>query len=61
VQIESGNFRIEVDGGINATTAALAKKQGADTFVVGTAAFHAPDNGRRNSPGPHGVDSCADK
>lgn len=39
------NFRIEVDGGINALTAATARKQGADTFVVGTAAFQAPDIG----------------
>ena len=39
------NFRIEVDGGINALTAATARKHGADTFVVGTAAFQAPDIG----------------
>ena len=41
---ESGrDIRIEVDGGINAETAALCSAAGADTFVVGTASFRAPD------------------
>ena len=33
------SFRIEVDGGINLHTARLCRKQGSDTFVVGTAFF----------------------
>jgi ribulose-phosphate 3-epimerase len=37
------NFRIEVDGGINAKTAPLTMEQGADTLVVGTYAFGAED------------------
>ena len=37
------NFRIEVDGGINAKTAATAAAQGADTFVAGTSVFAAAD------------------
>jgi ribulose-phosphate 3-epimerase len=36
-------FRIEVDGGINVETGRLAREHGADTMVVGTAAFRAPD------------------
>lgn len=36
-------YRIEVDGGINATTAAIAASHGADTMVAGTSAFGAPD------------------
>jgi len=36
-------FRIEVDGGINTNTGALAKGRGADTLVVGTSAFAAAD------------------
>ena len=36
-------YRIEVDGGINQRTAAIAREQGADTLVVGTYAFHATD------------------
>jgi len=36
-------FRIEVDGGINAATAALCLHHGADTLVAGTSAFNAPD------------------
>ncbi len=46
VQARAGRglkFRIEVDGGINEQTAALARRHGADTLVVGTYAFHAPD------------------
>jgi ribulose-phosphate 3-epimerase len=37
------NFRIEVDGGINAKTAALSIADGADTLVAGTSVFGAPD------------------
>ena len=37
------DFRIEVDGGINHQTAALAREHGADTFVAGTSVFGAPD------------------
>lgn len=37
------NFRIEVDGGINTGTGALAVANGADTLVIGTHAFSAPD------------------
>ena len=36
-------YRIEVDGGINARTAAIAARHGADTFVAGTSVFGAPD------------------
>ena len=36
-------FRIEVDGGVNGKTAAISIEAGADTLVVGTSAFHAPD------------------
>ena len=36
-------FRIEVDGGINPRTAAIAREHGADTLVVGTSAFKTPD------------------
>ncbi|MEA3188192.1 MAG: ribulose-phosphate 3-epimerase [Chthoniobacter sp.] len=38
-------FRIEVDGGINAQTALLTRERGADTLVVGTSAFGADDMG----------------
>ncbi len=34
---------IQVDGGINAETAALCAKAGAENFVIGTASFGAPD------------------
>jgi ribulose-phosphate 3-epimerase len=34
---------IEVDGGIDVDTAPLAAAAGADTFVVGSAIFHADD------------------
>jgi len=37
------NYRIEVDGGINAKTAAISAEHGADTFVAGTSVFGAPD------------------
>jgi len=35
------NFRIEVDGGINAETAPLTVARGADTLVAGTSVFRA--------------------
>jgi ribulose-phosphate 3-epimerase len=35
--------RLEVDGGITPTTAALVRAAGADTLVAGTAVFGAPD------------------
>ena len=35
--------RLEVDGGINSTTAALCAREGADTYVAGTEIFRAPD------------------
>ncbi len=37
------NFRIEVDGGINAATSAIAREAGADTLVAGTSVFAADD------------------
>lgn len=37
------NFRIEVDGGINLTTAKACKLEGADTFAAGTSFFEAED------------------
>ena len=37
------NFRIEVDGGINGGNSGTAVQMGADTLVVGTSAFRAPD------------------
>ena len=37
------NQRLEIDGGINAETIALAAKAGADTFVAGTSVFGDPD------------------
>ncbi|MDB6152128.1 MAG: Ribulose-phosphate 3-epimerase [Chthoniobacteraceae bacterium] len=37
------SYRIQVDGGINAGTGAMAINSGADTLVVGTYAFNAPD------------------
>jgi ribulose-phosphate 3-epimerase len=36
-------YRIEVDGGINATTASTSAESGADTFVCGTSVFGASD------------------
>jgi len=35
-----GNFRIEVDGGINESTGIACRNAGADTFVCGTAFFN---------------------
>lgn len=41
---EAGHaFRIEVDGGVNATTAARCVEAGADTLVAGSAIFDADD------------------
>jgi ribulose-phosphate 3-epimerase len=37
------NFRLEVDGGIDLSTAAECRAAGADTFVVGTSFYRAPD------------------
>jgi ribulose-phosphate 3-epimerase len=37
------SFRLEVDGGIDLATAPKCRAAGADTFVVGTAFFKAPD------------------
>jgi ribulose-phosphate 3-epimerase len=37
------SYRIEVDGGINAATAAVSVAAGADTLVAGTSVFAAPD------------------
>lgn len=37
------NYRIEVDGGINAATGKTSFEAGADTFVAGTSVFGAPD------------------
>jgi ribulose-phosphate 3-epimerase len=37
------NFHIEVDGGINAETAAIAGKAGANVLVAGSSSFGAPD------------------
>jgi ribulose-phosphate 3-epimerase len=37
------SFRLEVDGGIDLAMAAECRAAGADTFVVGTAFFRAPD------------------
>ena len=38
-------FRLEVDGGIDLTTAAQCRAAGADTFVTGTSFFKAADQG----------------
>jgi len=35
--------RLEVDGGVDVETGLLCRAEGADTFVCGTAYFHAPD------------------
>jgi ribulose-phosphate 3-epimerase len=37
------NYRLEVDGGINATTGKQCRDAGADTLVAGTAFFKAAD------------------
>jgi ribulose-phosphate 3-epimerase len=41
--------RLEVDGGINAETAAQAAEAGIDTFVAGTAIFRTPDRDYRRA------------
>jgi ribulose-phosphate 3-epimerase len=38
-------YRIEVDGGINAATGRLSREAGADTFVAGTSVFGVTDMG----------------
>ena len=42
-EIVGPDIRIEVDGGIDASTVATAKSYGADTFVAGNAVFGKPD------------------
>jgi ribulose-phosphate 3-epimerase len=37
------NYRLEVDGGVNATTGLQCRQAGADTLVAGTAFFKAAD------------------
>ena len=37
------NVMLQVDGGINGETAAVAAKAGADVAVVGSALFNSPD------------------
>jgi len=37
------DFHIEVDGGIDAKTSAIAKKAGANVLVAGSSTFRAPD------------------
>jgi ribulose-phosphate 3-epimerase len=37
------DFKISVDGGINESTAAIAKEAGADVLVIGSAFFNSPD------------------
>jgi ribulose-phosphate 3-epimerase len=39
----NGNFRIEVDGGVDLGNAAELAKAGVNTFVAGTSIFHQPD------------------
>lgn len=49
------DFRIQVDGGVNAENAPQCRSNGVDTFVAGTAFFKAPDrNAFRN-----GIESLA--
>ncbi len=43
IEASGKNIRLEIDGGINATTIAQATAAGADTFVVGSAIFKTPD------------------
>jgi ribulose-phosphate 3-epimerase len=40
------DFHIEVDGGINPETAAVARREGANVMVAGTTIFRAPDAAR---------------
>ncbi len=37
------DYRLEVDGGVDLETGPACRRAGADTFVTGTAFFHAPD------------------
>ena len=47
IRAERGlNFHIEVDGGIYADTAAIARASGANVLVAGTGVFTAPDASR---------------
>lgn len=39
------DFHIQVDGGLNAETAAIARQSGANVLVAGTGIFQAPDAG----------------
>jgi ribulose-phosphate 3-epimerase len=39
----NGDFRIEVDGGVDADNIADLTRAGANTFVAGTSIFHTPD------------------
>ena len=39
----NGDFRIEVDGGVDADNIADLARAGANTFVAGTSIFHTPD------------------
>ena len=39
----NGDFRIEVDGGVDADNVADLTRAGANTFVAGTSIFHTPD------------------
>ncbi len=40
------SFRLEVDGGIDLETGAECRAAGADTFVMGTSFFRAPDRAK---------------
>jgi len=40
------DFRLEVDGGIDLATGAECHVAGADTFVMGTSFFRAPDHAK---------------
>jgi ribulose-phosphate 3-epimerase len=42
-QANDGNFRIEVDGGIDRRSAVTAREAGADTLVAGSAFFRDSD------------------
>jgi ribulose-phosphate 3-epimerase len=43
---------IEIDGGVDATTAPIVAKAGADVLVAGSAVFR---GGSVSNPGPYGV------
>jgi len=40
------DFHIQVDGGINAETAAIAREAGANILVAGTSIFRASDSAK---------------